>query len=187
MDFLKFSLATTVTRIAGIASSGIFAGYTLALSDAAVPAILVAKDEVTLAQQWRVQYLKGFTIAIPATIINILSWGFLAYTSHNFSNPLPMQLFTTAAITTGSGTVFAWTALRHINGALSIRTEKLAGPGTTGQHMAMTYSKNEKWSKETEAKYETRELIMLWERYNRYRAWILVVGTIVGGVGLAML
>jgi hypothetical protein len=97
---------------------------------------------------------------------------------------LPTKLYTTAAITTGSGTVFAWTFLRYINGALSIRTEKLAGPGTTGNHVAMTYSRNERRSKRTEEKYDTRELLGLWERYNRYRAIILCVGTLVGAWGL---
>jgi hypothetical protein len=72
-------------------------GYTLSLSDAAVPAILVA-PEAMMVQQWRIQYLRGFMvrslglllsvylntnchsqIAIPATIVNILSWGTLAY------------------------------------------------------------------------------------------------------------
>jgi hypothetical protein len=97
---------------------------------------------------------------------------------------LPTQLFTTAAVTTGSGTVFAWTFLRYINGALAIRTEKLAGKGETGDHIAMRYSRNEKWSKWTEEKYSTRELLGLWERYNRYRAIILCIGTVLGAWGL---
>lgn len=37
-------------------------GYTLALSDAAIPSILAAQEETLLVQQWRVQYLRGFTV-----------------------------------------------------------------------------------------------------------------------------
>lgn len=69
-----------VARVTSIASSGIFAGkeqiygcmisytnlvmqgYTWSLSDAAVPAILAAKDEVTMADQWRIQYVRGFIV-----------------------------------------------------------------------------------------------------------------------------
>ncbi|QDS75072.1 hypothetical protein FKW77_006751 [Venturia effusa] len=167
-----------VAKVTGIASSGIFAGYTWSLSDAAVPAILAAKDESTMANQWRIQYVRGFILAVPATIINILSWGILAYATKN-------QLYTTAAITTGSGTVFAWTALRHINGALSIRSAKIAGPWTGIGHLPLTYSAKEKRSIDTEKKYSTAELVVKWKNYNLARSIILLVGTLIGAYALA--
>ncbi|KAE9980462.1 hypothetical protein EG328_000281 [Venturia inaequalis] len=160
----------SVAKVTGIASSGIFAGYTWALSDAAVPAILAAKDEVTMAKQWRIQYVRGFILAVPATIINIFSWGLLAYAT---------------AITTGSGTVFAWTALRHINGALSIRSAKIAGPWTGFGSLPLTYSAKEKRSIDTENKYSTAELMVMWKNYNLARSVVLLVGTLIGAYALA--
>jgi len=79
MSILSLSLVSTVAKIAGITSSGIFAGnysgtyvlcamkltlagYTLSLSDAAVPAIMVA-PEILMVQQWRIQYLRGFMVS----------------------------------------------------------------------------------------------------------------------------
>ncbi|KAE9976163.1 hypothetical protein EG327_008212 [Venturia inaequalis] len=172
----------SVAKVTGIASSGIFAGYTWALSDAAVPAILAAKDEVTMAKQWRIQYVRGFILAVPATIINIFSWGLLAYATKNSS---ARQLYVTAAITTGSGTVFAWTALRHINGALSIRSAKIAGPWTGFGSLPLTYSAKEKRSIDTENKYSTAELMVMWKNYNLARSVVLLVGTLIGAYALA--
>jgi hypothetical protein len=40
-------------------------GYTWSLSDAAVPAILEAKDEATMTHQWRIQYVRGFIVSVP--------------------------------------------------------------------------------------------------------------------------
>jgi len=177
MDF------AALARVMGIASSGIFAGYTWALSDAAVPAILAARDEATMAQQWRIQYIRGFILAIPATIINILSWGFLAYSAEN---ALTRQIYTTAAVGTGSGTVFAWTALRHINGALSIRTDKVAGPWTGVGKLPLSYSRREQRSIAAEQKYSTVELVVKWRNYNLLRSVILIVGTFVGACGLGL-
>jgi hypothetical protein len=88
-------------------------------------------------------------------------------------------------VTTGSGTVFAWTALRYVNGALAIRADKLAGSqGFSG--IALTYSRNEKWSKQTEAKYSTADLVVKWKKYNQARAMILMIGTVIGAWGLAL-
>jgi hypothetical protein len=94
-------------------------------------------------------------------------------------------MFTTAAVTTGSGTVFAWTALRYVNGALAIRTDKLAGPGSTAGSIALTYSRKEYWSRWTEEKHHsTAELVAKWMRYNQFRAIILMIGTTIGAYGL---
>jgi hypothetical protein len=82
-NFFFLSLATTAAKIFGVSSSGVFAGevklqeyfnfssnhhfligYTLSLSHAAIPAIMVAPETVML-QQWRVQYLRGFMVKDP--------------------------------------------------------------------------------------------------------------------------
>lgn len=92
----------------------------------------------------------------------------------------------TAAITTGSGTVFAWTALRHLNGALSIRSAKIAGPWTGIGALPLTYSSKEKRSIDTEQKYSTAELVVKWKDYNLARSAILLVGTLIGAYALAI-
>jgi hypothetical protein len=88
-------------------------------------------------------------------------------------------------VTTGSGTVFAWTALRYINGALAIRADKLAGSGNSSA-IALTYSRKERWSIWTEENYSTEELVVKWMRYNQLRALILITGTVIGACGLAL-
>ena len=99
---------------------------------------------------------------------------------------LQRQLFITAAVTTGSGTVFAWTALRQINGALAIRSEKILGPYTGKFTMPMTYSRNEPRSQQAEKQFSTRDLVAKWKDYNYYRSAILITGTIIGAFGIAM-
>jgi len=91
------------------------------------------------------------------------------------------QLFIAAAVTTGSGTVFAWTALRYINGALAIRTEKLAGPIKS---ISLDYSRNEYWTKVYEEKMTTQQLVSKWKNYNLFRSIVLIAGTIVGAAAL---
>src|SRR3978361_855585 len=98
-------------------------------------------------------------------------------------DPYVQKLFITALVTTGSGTVFAWTALRHINGALSIRADKLAGPNN---HIALHYSRNEVASKRAEARYTTEELVTKWKNYNMFRACVLLFGTIIGAYALSI-
>jgi hypothetical protein len=68
---MQWSIAdiVAIARVTGIASSGIFAGYTWALSDAAVPAILAAKGEATVVKQWRVQYIRGFFVRLPHAVL----------------------------------------------------------------------------------------------------------------------
>jgi hypothetical protein len=89
-------------------------------------------------------------------------------------------------VTTGSGTVFAWTALRHINGALSIRSAKLAGPWTEVGTLPLTYSLRENRSIATEQKYSTTDLVVKWKDYNLARSVILTVGTLVGAYALTL-
>jgi len=177
-------MSTTVARIAGITSSGIFAGYTWALSDAAVAAILAAHDEKTMARQWRIQFIRGFIVSVPSTIINLLSWTLLAYRAP--SSSLARTLFTTAALTTGSGTVFAWTFLRAVNGALSIRSSKLAGPWTGTWKIPLTYSFKEQAARKLEERLSTMELVQKWRNFNLLRSVILIAGMVVGAWGLVL-
>lgn len=114
--------------------------------------------------------------------MNILSWAFLAYQANS---SFTRQLYGIAAVTTGSGTVFAWTALRGINGALSIRSAKVAGPGANPNHVSLTYSRNEAWAKSLEGKHPTRKLVYQWVKLNSIRAAILILGTVVGAAALA--
>lgn len=82
--------------------------------------------------------------------------------------------------------MFAWTALRQINGALAIRSEKVLGPYTGRFTMPMTYSRNELPSQQAEKQSSTRDLIIKWKEYNYYRSAILITGTIIGALGITM-
>ena len=121
-------------------------------------------------------------MAVPCTIANIVCWLSLAYAAP--SSSLVRQLYMTAAVTTGSGTVFAWTLLRSLNGAISIRHEKLTG--YPSNEIAMTYSNKEKRSRNLEARQTTTGLLTSWKNYNRFRAVILIVGTVIGAMALAL-
>jgi hypothetical protein len=121
-------------------------------------------------------------MAVPCTIANIICWLSLAYAAP--SSSLVRQLYTTAAVTTGSGTVFAWTFLRSLNGAISIRHEKLTG--RPSREIAMTYSNTEERSKNLEARQTTPGLLSMWKKYNQARAVILIAGTVIGSMALAL-
>jgi len=178
-----------LAKIAGIVSSGFFAGFTWTLSSATLPTILAAdlsKESITeldglMLGQWRLQYLKGFKVSIPTTIINLLSWSILAFTS---SDHFLQKLYVTAAVATGSGTVFAWTALRAVNGALALKARKHAGPDNDS--IALTYSLKERTSINLEKEKSPKELMVMWMNYNEVRSLILLVGTIIGAFALAL-
>jgi hypothetical protein len=190
----------TLAKIAGPISSGIFAGYTWALSDATIPSILAAKDDATRARQWRVQYIQGFLvcilaiplyhvansfpkIAVPCTATNLFSWLYLAALSSSSTR----LLFILAAIGSGTGTVFAWTFLRATNGALSNRSNELAGEWPGFFKIPLTYSNTEKRSLDLGKNENTEQLIQRWGRLNFYRSLVLIAGTCFGVVGLALL
>jgi hypothetical protein len=82
--------------------------------------------------------------------------------------------------------MFAWTALRQINGALTIRSEKILGPYSGKFTKPMTYSRNEPRSQQAEKQFSTRDLISKWKDYNYYRSFILIIGTVIGALGIAM-
>lgn len=104
------------------------------------------------------------------------------------TNPFPLlqYLYILASVTTGLGTVFAWTFLRAVNGALAIRADKLIGPENTKGSIALNDSRNENQTEEMKKTYETTCLVTKWIRYNQVRAVILVVGTVVGACALAL-
>lgn len=89
-----------------------------------------------------------------------------------------------AAISTASGVPYALTFLRRTNGALSIRAEKLAGPGNGA--IALTYAFNEKRSIDREKTWSTKELVLRWKWHNEVRTAILILGTMIGAWGMAL-
>lgn len=199
-----------VAKVMGLTSSGLFAGYTIALSDSNIPSILHAKDktnEALLLAMWREQYLKGFYVAVPFTITNVASWGYLAYLGEIHSmhkrpdgnnpytpdsmspeadrfHPAPTtklrNLYITTLLATGTATVFAWTLLRSTNGALSLRASKIAGPGPDPNASAITYAIDEPASKEVERTTSTIDLVKRWGRLNAARGYLLAFGTLLG-------
>ena len=93
-------------------------------------------------------------------------------------------LYTIAAITNASGVPYALTFLRRTNGALSIRSDKLAGPGNGA--IALTYAFNEQRSRKREKEWDTVDLVRRWQWHNAIRTVVLVLGTFVGAVGVAL-
>ncbi|KAK4936082.1 hypothetical protein LTR10_022984 [Elasticomyces elasticus] len=93
-------------------------------------------------------------------------------------------LYIIAAITNASGVPYALTFLRRTNGALARRAHRLAGQGVNV--MALTYAFNEKRSVELDAKSSTVELVRRWQWHNSVRTAVLILGTIVGAVAVAM-
>ncbi|KAK5273879.1 hypothetical protein LTR99_000866 [Exophiala xenobiotica] len=97
------------------------------------------------------------------------------------------SLYTLGAAFNASGVPYALTFLRRTNGALSRRADRLAGPGNGA--MALTYAFNEKRSveRDRDRKFSsTAELVRRWQWHNSVRIGILVVGTLVGAVAVAM-
>ncbi|KAJ9610440.1 hypothetical protein H2200_005217 [Cladophialophora chaetospira] len=204
-----------VAKVLGLTSSGIFAGtyfipirYTWALSHAAVPAILFAPEELQ-AKQWRYQYLMGFYVSCrtleigetrtnaglmclrhgkisrPMCIVNGLSFGYLAY--HSPESSLIRTLYILAALTSASGVPYALTLLRRTNGALSRKANRFAGPGPkNGQIVALTYAFNEGRSIERDQRMGTAETVERWSWHNYIRTWVLVLGTMVGALAVAL-
>jgi len=85
---------------------------------------------------------------------------------------------------TASGVPYALTFLRRTNGALSIRSEKLAGPGNGA--IALTYAFNEKRSIDREKAWSTKELVLRWKWHNEVRTAILTLGTMLGAWGMGI-
>lgn len=93
-------------------------------------------------------------------------------------------LYIAAAVMNASGVPYALTFLRRTNGALSRRSERLAGPGNGV--MALTYAFNEKRSIERDRKFSTVELVKRWQWHNNIRTGVLVLGTVIGALAVAM-
>lgn len=100
------------------------------------------------------------------------------------SSSLARALYGIAALLTASGVPYALTFLRRTNGALSIRAEKLAGPGNGA--IALTYAFNEKRSIDREKAWSTKELVLRWKWHNEVRTAILTLGTMLGAWGMGI-
>ncbi|KAJ9502022.1 hypothetical protein H2202_002086 [Exophiala xenobiotica] len=134
--------------------------------------------------RWLTLYLYISQVSRPLCLINALSFGYLAY---HAPQKLLTSLYTLAAAFNASGVPYALTFLRRTNGALSRRADRLAGPGNGA--MALTYAFNEKRSveRDRDRKFSsTAELVRRWQWHNSVRTGILVVGTLVGAVAVAM-
>lgn len=163
-------------------SAGIFTGYTWALSHAAVPTVLHAKEPL-LSDQWRTQYLAGFYISRPLCVLNGLTFGYLAYTAP-LGSP-GRTLYFLAALISSSGVPYALTLLRRTNGALSLRAHKLAGRHRDDP-IALTYARGDMGAVAMEKDWETKEMIERWRWHNNVRTAILLLGTALGGLGVGL-
>ncbi|KAK5094107.1 hypothetical protein LTS08_008736 [Lithohypha guttulata] len=195
MDHEKLLL---LAKVAGLTSSGIFSGYTWALSRATVPAIVDygSGDEAVMLAQWRYQYVDGAAFSRPCCLINALSFGYLAYQAGSVVTPnlrIPLQyLYIIAAFASASGVPWALTLLRRTNGALSIRSKRLAGPYNDpfNQPLCITYASHERGAVDREGKdpqYKTaKALINRWKWHNDLRTALLILGTIVGAIAVVL-
>jgi len=50
----------------------------------------------------------------------------------------------------------------------------------------VTYSRNEPRSQQVEKQFSTRDLVAKWKDYNYYRSAMLITGTVIGALGIAM-
>ncbi|KIX01621.1 uncharacterized protein Z518_09347 [Rhinocladiella mackenziei CBS 650.93] len=166
-----------LAKVFGLTSAGVFAGM---VSPSQISRPLCAMNALSfgylahrglesshLSSAEDIQYLQSLTDLIPALPASLVRFLYIA-----------------AAVSTASGVPYALTFLRRTNGALSIRSEKLAGPGNGV--MALTYAFNEKRSIDREKKMSTVELVRRWQWHNSIRTVVLVVGTILGAMAVAM-
>jgi hypothetical protein len=163
-------------------SAGVFAGYTWALSHAAIPTVLHANDPI-LSEQWRTQYLAGFYISRPLCVLNGLTFSYLAYTAPVASPE--RTLYFLAALLSSSGVPYALTLLRRTNGALSLRAHKVAGKHRDDP-IALTYARGDAGAMEREREWTTREMAERWKWHNNFRTGILLLGTLLGGLGVGL-
>ena len=92
------------------------------------------------------------------------------------------------------GLAYALTILRRTNGALSVRTKKLAGPfgGKAGEWggepLAVTYASEEKrpLAREADPAWTTKRLIERWIWHNDIRSVILITGTMGAALAVAL-
>lgn len=115
-----------------------------------------------------------------------MTFSYLAY--HAQASSLSRALYILAAITNASGVPYALTFLRRTNGALSIRSDRLAGPprGPWKDAMALTYAFDEQRSRRREEEWRTEKLVRRWQWHNGVRTVVLVTGTFVGALAVAL-
>lgn len=169
-------------QTAALTSAGVFAGYTWALSHAAVPTILHANDP-GLAEQWRTQYLAGFYISRPLCVINGLTFGYLSYSAPSASPERTLYLL--SALISSSGVLYALTFLRKTTGALSLRAHKVAGKHRDDP-IGLTFARSDAGAMGREKDWKTREMVERWRWHNNRRTGILVLGTILGGLSVGL-
>lgn len=162
--------------------------------------------------QWRYQYVDGAAFSRPCCLVNAVSFGYLAYHGKfvlcaevpvltsmiaadvTISGIISIRLlYILAALSSASGVPWALTALRRTNGALSIRSKRLAGLFTSSpssEPMCITYASTEKGSLDREGKdpeYKTsKALINRWKWHNDLRTGLLIFGTIAGALAVTM-
>lgn len=132
-----------------------------------------------MCHQWSELGLSG----IFRSVGHFVYWECLLIISAPSSSPA-RALYVIAALLTASGVPYALTFLRRTNGALSIRSEKLAGPGNGA--LALTYAFNEKGSIDREKAWSTKELALRWKWHNEVRTAILTLGTMLGAWGMGI-
>ena len=97
---------------------------------------------------------------------------------------LKRWLYIIAAAMAASGVPYAWTFLRATNGALAIRSDRLAGPGNGS--IALTYAYNDRRSRQREKTWSTTDMIRRWQWHNGIRTVALITGTLVGGIAVGL-
>lgn len=178
MNDLLIPLIQTI----GVTSAGVFAGYTWALSHAAIPTVLHADDPL-LSEQWRTQYLAGFHISRPLCVVNGLAFTYLSYIAPPAS--WERKLYLLAAMMSSSGVPYALTFLRKTNGALSLRAHKVAGKHWDDP-IALTYARHETGAMEREKTWKTVDMVERWRWHNDVRTGILLLGTVLGGLAVGL-
>lgn len=175
-------LLIPLIQTTALTSAGVFAGYTWALSHAAIPAVLFADDPL-LSEQWRSQYLAGFYVSRPLCIVIGLTFGYLSYVAP-LASP-ERTLYFLAALLSSSGVPYALTFLRRTNGALSLRAHKVAGKHRDDP-IALTYARADRGAIEREKNWRTKDLVERWSWHNHIRTGILVLGTVLGGLAVGL-
>jgi len=173
--------AVRFAQILGLTSSAFLAGSNATYTFVTIPTILTHSptadsDEKTVISQWRTMYNIGFYATGPQCALTFSTFAFLAYSVRHHAFLRNMYIAT--ALICPSILPFTLTVQRALNGALSLRAEKLVGKGWGTQ--AERYALENTKAKEMEKAVGTEELVETWAKYNAVRAFIGVVGAAMG-------
>ena len=136
------------------------------------------------------------TMAERSSILtSVASTASISTTAHSTGVPLSV-VYLIAALTTASGVPWALTFLRRTNGALSIRTKRVAGPfdragaSDHGQPLCITYASHERASfarERDDPKYKSsKDLVSRWRWHNDLRTGVLILGAVSGAVAVVL-